>query len=678
MRQGKFDNVVFKAARSLMNTATAPQALSTSFAQAVVNMIPTKGGTLAIRNGTLAIGSPTGDGNIIEIMPFIKSDGTSQTLVYTDGGKIKTFNEGAGTYADVKTGLDPAGFPVYDYFNQGGSPYLVIVNGIDPNMTWDGTTISTMSEYVSDAGASKTWVSATQASMNTGVSGATNYPNGRSVKVTFSTNAHLNATTLTRVGTTATFTCTVAHNLLTGDYVTITNANEAAYNGTFQITVTSPTVFTYQVVGSPATPATGSVQLDFTAITRTTTVSSTSVSGQVLTITFAGSILPAASVTISNISFQTSPTPFSFIFSAQGRLWAIPAGQTLPTTYKDNTKRGFIYYTTSIGVINSWFSPVTLEMAYFDVSNNMPLVDEIIAINEYNEFMIFLGRNGFQAWKGTDPSDVNNWGFAQSIPVGLVHPKLVQRLPNDLAMITPYGARTLRVAIQNQALESSGDVGSAVDPSFAKEIAALTASTAAYQSARSFYYPSQGIYGFKLPNKTMVFEVQAESKGWVEWTGDFTTADAFAATADSRLLMADGQQLMRYADGNTTTTKAYSDRGEAIRWVWWTPWVGGTRRWANHAFEVIHNDSTANTFEVVRLKDNSLGFQSSNTLTVARSMGLWDSGLWDNALWDASLTPIPRVRDKFLAQTMSFVVRGNTTEGPLEIVSLTCFGQWER
>ena len=64
--------------------------------------------------------------------------------------------------------------------------------------------------------------------------------------------------TLTQTGNVATAT-TVANTFVTGNYVTISGANEVDYNGTFQITVLNPTTFTFPVANSPASPATGTI-----------------------------------------------------------------------------------------------------------------------------------------------------------------------------------------------------------------------------------------------------------------------------------------------------------------------------------------------------------------------------------------------------------------------------------
>ena len=63
---------------------------------------------------------------------------------------------------------------------------------------------------------------------------------------------------LTRVGTTATATAT-GHPLATGVSLTVSGANETDYNGAFDVTVIDENTFTYEVSGSPTTPATGTI-----------------------------------------------------------------------------------------------------------------------------------------------------------------------------------------------------------------------------------------------------------------------------------------------------------------------------------------------------------------------------------------------------------------------------------
>jgi hypothetical protein len=66
-------------------------------------------------------------------------------------------------------------------------------------------------------------------------------------------------TSITRSGTTATVTCGVVHTLSDGDPVVMAGADQADYNGIFQITYVSTAAFTIEVANSPVTPATGTI-----------------------------------------------------------------------------------------------------------------------------------------------------------------------------------------------------------------------------------------------------------------------------------------------------------------------------------------------------------------------------------------------------------------------------------
>jgi hypothetical protein len=76
---------------------------------------------------------------------------------------------------------------------------------------------------------------------------------------------------ITRSGTTATVTTSANHGFSTSDTIKITGAAQSDYNGTFTITVTGLTTFTYTVANSPATPATTIQAMQAAKVTATTT-----------------------------------------------------------------------------------------------------------------------------------------------------------------------------------------------------------------------------------------------------------------------------------------------------------------------------------------------------------------------------------------------------------------------
>ncbi len=64
---------------------------------------------------------------------------------------------------------------------------------------------------------------------------------------------------ITRAGDTATVTTSTSHGLSTDQWVLIEGASPTNYNGVYRVTVTGGTTFTYDVMGEPSTPASGTI-----------------------------------------------------------------------------------------------------------------------------------------------------------------------------------------------------------------------------------------------------------------------------------------------------------------------------------------------------------------------------------------------------------------------------------
>jgi hypothetical protein len=67
--------------------------------------------------------------------------------------------------------------------------------------------------------------------------------------------------TITRAGSVATATAASPHGYTTGQRIVILGANQPEYTGSHTVTVTGPTTFTYDVTGTPQTPATGTIKI---------------------------------------------------------------------------------------------------------------------------------------------------------------------------------------------------------------------------------------------------------------------------------------------------------------------------------------------------------------------------------------------------------------------------------
>ncbi len=122
-----------------------------------------------------------------EPFEYRKSDGTIQFIGYCSDGSLKTFDEGAGTYTNIKTGLNVLG-------TVGAVPFngkLIFYNGMDACFSWNGTSCTDLGEYVTDGlSTAPTQVSTSQFTIEPGVDRTSgDYPNGRPIKVTFSGGA---------------------------------------------------------------------------------------------------------------------------------------------------------------------------------------------------------------------------------------------------------------------------------------------------------------------------------------------------------------------------------------------------------------------------------------------------------------------------------------------------------
>jgi len=82
---------------------------------------------------------------------------------------------------------------------------------------------------------------------------------------------YLASVSIVSSGTTATVTHT-GHGLATNDWVWIKGANEDAYNGSYQITVTGTDTYTYTMTESTSSPATGTITSTFVVLSGLTDI----------------------------------------------------------------------------------------------------------------------------------------------------------------------------------------------------------------------------------------------------------------------------------------------------------------------------------------------------------------------------------------------------------------------
>lgn len=158
---------------NLMATAQSPLALPTTYARELTNMLLAPDGSGMKRNGLTTVGGAQAGESISGLFSFQHSSGL-QLLCATDAGKL--YRQNGSAWQLLYSGLNPNGQPQAVLF--GGR--LVLCNGQDPLLQYDGNTISLVERLVRDVGANLTLLSTTQFRLE---SQAALYPAGSTVRM---------------------------------------------------------------------------------------------------------------------------------------------------------------------------------------------------------------------------------------------------------------------------------------------------------------------------------------------------------------------------------------------------------------------------------------------------------------------------------------------------------------
>lgn len=294
-------------------------------------------------------------------------------------GSIKLFAAaGANVYDSSSAGA--VGSPVvsgnladkwqHANFGTAGGNFLVMANGSDLPLVFNGTS----------------WGNIFGAAFNTTV------------------------TSITSVGTLATVTMANPHNLKTGMQVVVAGFTPAGYNGTYTITVTGASTFTYVLAGA----------LGVTTVT--------------------GTVTPAANFAITGVD----PTTLITVNAFKNRLWFI----------EKNSCRVWYLPTLSIGGaaqqvdLGSLFSAGGYLMAMGDWS-----LDAGYGMDDYAVFVSSQGQ--VAVYKGTDPASASTWALIGVFDVGSpVGRRCLMKYAGDLTMICQDGLAPLSKALMSSRVNS--------------------------------------------------------------------------------------------------------------------------------------------------------------------------------------------------------------------------------
>jgi len=510
----------------------------------MVNFFPTPTDILMRKGYSQHSGGITG--SVDTLMNY--AGATSQTLFAVANGVI--YNTATSTATSVYTGLSNSRWQHANFANSAGDAFLSAVNGQDPALLYNGTS----------------WIK------------------------TAATSTAQTISTITRGGTgnlTATLTTASAHGLVTGNQVTISGATESNYNGTYLITVTNSTTFTYVMATAPAADASvvGSYTVNFgiTGVNSNTFININVfkerlfyVEKNSMNVWYLGT--KAVSGAASKLDFGSVAKMGGYI-QAMGT-WTIDAGQ---------------------------------------------------GVDDYAVFVTNMGE--VIVYEGTDPSDVTKWALRGVWQLGQAFTRrCFTKFGGDLLLITQEGLVPLASALQSSRLDPRVNLTDKIYGAFAN-------ATSLYSTNFGWeiqYFPKANMLIVNIPTNTGFeqYVMNNITKSWARFTG--VQATNFEIHNENIYFGSNGfvgKFWDTFADnGNVITAtvqQAYNyfdSRGQNKRFTLVRP-IFLTDNGLPSVFCAINTD-----FDT----QSQLGQVSFNP--TALTIGIWDVATWDNNFWGGTLT----------------------------------------
>lgn len=472
------------------------------------------------------------------------SSSTTQKLFAAAGTKI--YDTSTSTATEALTGLTSDKFQYVNMANSGGH-YLSAVNGTDPALVYNGT------DWIRVAG------STSVVTMNT----------------------------ITHVGAVATVTTASNHGLVTGNQITITGCTPSAYNGTFVITKTGNTTFTYTMASTPGSDAT-----------------------TVGVYTIALYITGVDSEDLINVNLF------------KNRLY-----------YTEKNSMRFWYLPTDAigGAATSFDLGGIARMGGYIQAIGTWTIDAGQGVDDY---LVIVTNNGeVIVYNGTDPSDVTKWALKGVWQLGYVFTRrCLYKWSGDLLLLTQDGLVPLASALQSSRLDPRVNL--------TDKIFYAISQAADYYSTnfgwQIIYYAKVNMLVINIPNSNGVqqFVMHTISKAWASFSG--ISATCFELHFDDLYFGGDGfvgQYWNGYSDNgtniNASVQQAYSyfdAPGQNKRFTLVRPII----QTDNGVPTVLCGINTDFDYQ------NQLGQVSFNPAST--DLGTWDNGVWDTATWGGNLS----------------------------------------
>jgi hypothetical protein len=485
------------------------------------------------------------DGDVESLMNYAGT--TTQTLfAVADDVIYDATNDPA---VSVYTEITNSRFQHANFTNSAGDQFLTAVNGEDDALLYDGTN----------------WIK------------------------TATTSTAQTISTITRGGTgnlTATLTTASAHGLVTGNQVTISGATESNYNGTYIITVTGASTFTYVMASAPAADA---------SVVGTYTVNF--------------GITGVDSSTFINVN----------VF--KNRLFYVE---------KDSMNVWYLGTQAVSGVAAKLDFGSVAKMGGYIQAMGTWTIDAGQGVDDYAVFVTNMGE--VLVYEGTDPSDATKWSLRGVWYIGQTFTRrCFTKFGGDLLLITQEGLAPMAAALQSSRLDPRVNLTDKIYGAFAT-------ATALYSTNFGWeiqYFPKANMLIVNIPTNTgkEQYVMNNITKSWARFTG--FNAFTFEMHYDN-LYFGDTDRVCKFWD-------TFSDAGNAINATVQQAYNYFESRGQNKRFTLVRpifltDNGLPSVFCAINTDfdtQQQLGQVSFNPS--ALTIGVWDVADWDENFWGGTL-----------------------------------------
>ena len=285
---------------------------------------------------------------------------------------------------------------------------------------------------------------------------------------------------------------------------------------------------------------------------------------------------------------QGYPPKLSYIKVMNNRVWGFGEGATRMQYRKEPMK---VYFSFKPESLEYWFSDITREMPYINMSYEQGRYDSFEAISTIGSNVLFIGRYKTQVWQGRTPIGENvNFLWKSTIDGGIVHGNLLMEVGNDVVLVSPQGLTSFTMTTEKgsaAAPKLSIKPIENMDPLVEQSVKEVMTSNAKYRKCRSFNYATNGSFvGFKIgDHETIIAIVNTTINSFCVFSGSFKYSYAFNS-GGKKLYMTDGNKLLEYNDDYNDPT-SYTDDNVPINFLWSLPIINlEAKKYACKRFEV--------------------------------------------------------------------------------------------